>query len=80
MTKQAAIETLSFEDALGELEGIVRTLEKGETPLENSIAAYERGRALKEHCEARLNEARMKIEKLTAGPSGKLTAEPLDKQ
>ena len=73
-----AVEALSFEEALGELEGIVRSLETGQAPLENSITAYERGIALKKHCEAKLREAQMKIEKITVQPDGRIGTEPLD--
>lgn len=74
----AALETLSFEQALGELENIVRGLEAGETELEKSITAYERGIALKKHCEAKLKDAQAKIEKITVNADGSLSTEPLD--
>lgn len=73
-----ALESLSFEDALGELETIVRSLEKGDTPLEDSIKAYTRGTELKAHCEKKLREAQAKIEKITVGKDGSLSTEPLD--
>lgn len=72
------IHTLSFEDALNELEGIVRNLESGEAPLESSISSYERGIALKTHCETKLREAREKIEKITINQNGELSSVPLD--
>ena len=75
---EAAIKDLSFEQALGELETIVRGLEAGETELEKSITAYERGIALKKHCEAKLKDAQAKIEKITVGADGSLSSEPLD--
>ena len=75
---EAAIKDLSFEQALGELETIVRGLEAGETELEKSITAYERGIALKKHCEAKLKDAQAKIEKITVGADGSLSTEPLD--
>lgn len=78
MVKNQAIETLSFEEALGELEGIVRALETGQAPLEQSINAYERGIALKKHCESRLREAQAKIEKIMVGKDGSLSTQPLD--
>lgn len=59
------LENISFENALSELENIVKHLEKGEIPLEESISAYERGVALKKHCEAKLKDAQLKIEKIT---------------
>ncbi len=68
-----ALESMTFEDALTELEGIVRNLETGQTKLDESIAAYERGVALKKHCEKRLNDARLKIEKIALDPDGKPT-------
>ena len=61
MTAQTAIDQLSFEDALLELEAIVRNLEGANTPLEKSIEEYERGVALKKHCEAKLRDAQAKI-------------------
>ena len=51
------IPSMSFEQALGELEQIVQRLEQGKIPLEDAINAYERGAALKQHCEAKLREA-----------------------
>ena len=70
------IEKLSFEKALAELEDIVRKLENGEAELEASIALYERGAALKAHCEAKLKSAQEKIEKIVVGADGKPKTEP----
>ena len=67
---QNDISALPFEKALAELEEIVRRLEKGDVPLEDSIAIYERGEALKKHCEALLKRAEARIEKITVGPDG----------
>lgn len=64
------IEKLSFEKALAELEAIVQKLEGGAAPLEESIALYERGAALKAHCEAKLKSAQEKIEKIVVGGDG----------
>lgn len=70
---------MSFEEALTELEGIVRNLETGQTKLDDSINAYERGVALKNHCEKRLNDARLKIEKIAMDSKGAPTGlEPFD--
>ncbi|GAA6157630.1 exodeoxyribonuclease VII small subunit [Pyruvatibacter sp.] len=66
----ADIKKLSFEAALQELETIVSELEAGDVDLEKSIQVYERGTALKAHCEAKLREAEMKVEKITLGSSG----------
>ncbi len=67
------IETLSFEDALRELETIVRTLEQGQAPLDESIGLYQRGDRLKRHCEARLKAAQARIEQIAIGPDGRPT-------
>ena len=61
---------LSFEDALARLEGIVQRLESGQAPLEESISLYEQGAALKAHCEARLKDAQLRVEKIVVGPDG----------
>ena len=66
--KQTA--TLSFEDALKELEGIVASLERGEVSLDAAISAFERGTELKTLCQARLEEARMKVEQLRLPADG----------
>jgi exodeoxyribonuclease VII small subunit len=65
-----AVEDLSFEAALEELETIVSRLEQGEVDLEDSIALYERGMALKAHCERKLKGAEMRLEKIVLGPDG----------
>ena len=64
------IAALSFEDALRTLEDIVRKLEGGEVPLDSSIALYERGEKLRQHCQARLDAAQLKIEQIIAGADG----------
>ena len=61
---------LTFEQALAELETIVAELESGQAPLERSIEIYERGAALKAHCETRLEAARLRVEKIVVGPQG----------
>ncbi|MBU6235383.1 MAG: exodeoxyribonuclease VII small subunit [Alphaproteobacteria bacterium] len=74
MTKPAEnIEKMSFEAALSELETIVRAMESGQTPLEESITAYERGMALKKHCETRLKDARLRVEKINLSADGTAT-------
>ena len=67
----ADIGTLPFEAAMKELEAIVDRLEKGQVALEESIAIYERGEALKAHCDALLKSAEARIEKITLGRDGK---------
>ena len=64
------VSEMSFEEALAELEGIVQRLEQGRTTLDEAIGAYERGAALKRHCEARLRDAREKVERITLDPDG----------
>ncbi len=82
MTSGAApddIPSLPFERALAELEEIVRRLERGDVPLEDSIAIYERGEALKRHCETLLKRAETRIDKITIGPDGQASGTtPLD--
>jgi len=71
------VSALSFEAALKELEGIVARLEQGQVDLEDSIALYERGQALKAHCESKLKAAESRLEKIVQS-SGKLAGEPVD--
>jgi exodeoxyribonuclease VII small subunit len=69
-TPSCAIEDLSFEGALKELEAIVARLEQGEVDLEDSIALYERGQALKAHCEKKLKSAEGRLEKIVMAEDG----------
>lgn len=64
------IDTLSFEDSLRALETIVRQLESGDVPLEDSISLYEKGEKLRLHCQKRLDAAQARIERIVAGPDG----------
>ena len=73
--KEKPVDKMSFEEALAELEGIVKQLEAGEVELEKSIAIYERGAALKAHCESRLKSAELKVEQIVQGAGG-ITTEP----
>lgn len=70
------IAAMSFEDALAELEQIVRRLEGGQVKLDEAILSYERGAQLKQHCERKLNEAQQRVERIVIGPDGAVTAEP----
>lgn len=70
------IAALSFEDALSELEQIVRRLEAGNAKLDEAIAAYERGALLKRHCEAKLREAQLRVDKIVVSADGTVRAEP----
>ena len=76
--KAADLSKANFETALGELEDIVQKLESGDTSLEGAIEAYERGVALKKHCESKLREAQLRVDKIEA--DGTLSAEPLEPQ
>ena len=72
------VDSLSFEASLQELETIVRRLEEGKTTLEDAIKAYERGAALRAHCEKKLQNARLRIDQIVVGENGSLTTQPTD--
>jgi len=74
--KQPSIDSMTFEEALNELQTLVKTLEKGDAKLEEAIAAYERGAALKRHCEKKLREAQEKVDKIVERADGGLSTEP----
>jgi len=74
----AEIAKLGFEDALQQLEEIVRGLEGGKGRLEESIKAYERGALLKQHCENKLREAQMKISRIVVAADGAVKAQPAE--
>jgi exodeoxyribonuclease VII small subunit len=78
-TNHADVSKLSFERAIEELETIVKRLEEGKVPLEESVAIYERGEVLKRRCEELLRQAEARVEKITLDASGKPKgSEPLD--
>lgn len=72
----ADVAAMSFEEALAELEQIVRRLEGGQVKLDEAILSYERGAQLKQHCERKLNEAQQRVDRIVVGPDGAVTAEP----
>ena len=76
-TTPSEIAKLSFEDALKELEDIVRRLEAGNAKLDEALAAYERGALLKQHCESKLREAQARVDKIVLGSDGKPATEPM---
>ena len=78
--KPADFSKLSFEQALQQLETIVGQLEKGQVPLEESIAIYEQGTALKAHCESKLRDAEARIEKIVVGSGGTPSTAPFDEK
>ncbi|MGH7095643.1 MAG: exodeoxyribonuclease VII small subunit [Stellaceae bacterium] len=70
------IAAMSFEDALAELEQIVRRLEGGQVRLDDAIQSYERGTQLKRHCERKLSEAQQRVDRIVIAPDGAVSAEP----
>jgi exodeoxyribonuclease VII small subunit len=88
VTKQASIKeraaadadvaALTFEQALGELEKIVQDLERGQLDLDAAIRAYERGTRLRQHCDGKLREAQLRVDKITVAAGGVAAAEPAD--
>ena len=74
------IATLTFEEALRALEEVVRRLESGDVPLDDSISLYERGEKLRAACQARLDAAQARIERIVAGPDGTSATRPFDEQ
>lgn len=83
-TSQAAggeakpVDAMSFEEAMAALENIVGRLESGRVDLESSIALYERGAALRKHCETKLRSAEMKVEQIIQNADGAAATKPLD--
>ena len=79
MADNADVNKLTFEKAIEELESIVKRLEEGKVPLEESVAIYERGETLKRRCEELLRQAEARVEKITLDAAGKPTGTaPLD--
>ena len=72
----ADVAKLSFEEALAELQSLVKSLEKGDSRLDDAINSYQRGIDLKRHCEAKLREAQLKVDRIVQGADGSLVAEP----
>ena len=77
--KEINLEKLSFEDALIQLENIVRELEAGKIKLDDAVEAYEKATALKKFCEEKLKAAQLKIEKINVTPEGNVTVSDFDK-
>ena len=72
----ATLAAMTFEQALGELEQIVQDLERGQLDLDAAIQAYERGTLLKAHCDGKLKEAQLRVDKITVGLDDKVSVEP----
>lgn len=70
------VAAMSFEEALAELEQIVRRLEAGQIKLDEALVCYERGAQLKQYCEKKLNEAQQRIDRIVIGPDGAVGTEP----
>jgi len=68
----------TFEASLNQLETIVKQLEQGQVKLDEAITAYERGALLKKHCEQKLAEAKMKVEKIVFSADGSVGSQPAD--
>jgi exodeoxyribonuclease VII small subunit len=71
-----AIADMTFEAAIAELETLVARLEAGDASLEDSIALYERGVALKAHCDGKLKDAQLRVDQIVLGVDGKVGLEP----
>jgi exodeoxyribonuclease VII small subunit len=76
--KQEDIESLTFEAALNSLEEIMSQLDTGSIDLDKAVEAYERGAKLKEHCEKKLREAQLRIEKIEVDKNGEITTKVMD--
>ncbi len=74
----AEVTHMTFEDALAELERIVRGLEGGQQKLEEAITAYERGAKLRQHCEAKLSEAEQRVQAIVSGADGSVSLRATD--
>ena len=72
----AEIDAMSFEDALAELEQIVRRLEAGQVKLDEAIRCYERGARLRRHCEGKLDEAQQRVDRIVVGADGVISSRP----
>ena len=72
------VEEMSFEDAMREVEKVVSDLERGDVPLEQSIALYERGAQLKQRCQTKLKEAEEKVALITQEGDGNIGLKPID--
>lgn len=74
------VASLSFEEAMAELEALVQRLERGQLDLEASIAAYERGTELRRHCAKKLEEAELRVEQLSLAQNGRPSLEPFSER
>ena len=72
-----SLEKMTFEEAMKELERLVDSLDKGDVSLDEAIAAYDRGSQLKDHCQKKLNEAKMKVETIQSSGDNKVVPNKL---
>lgn len=77
MKEQKSIDQMSFEEAMQELEQIVKNIDSGAETLDSAVSSFERGVFLKKHCEQKLSEAKLKIEKITTDGNSLIKLEPL---
>ena len=77
MVNDSFLDKVSFEDAMKELEKLVDSLDKGDVSLDEAIAAYDRGSQLKDYCEKKLNEAKMKIETIQSSDKDNVISDQL---
>lgn len=78
--EERSLNDLSFEEAMGELESLVRRLEEGRFPLEEAIQVYERGTVLRKYCEAKLKAAQMKVEQIMVSSEGTIETNPFGQE
>lgn len=79
-TAQTKVENLTFEQAMAELEALVRRLEEGRISLEDAISAFERGSELRLYCESKLQAAKMRVEKISFSADGVAKTQPFDEE
>ncbi len=78
MSKMILDDAVTFEDAMQELEDVVKKLEDGRLPLEEAIASFERGSLLKQHCQKKLTEAQLRVDKIQTTSTGEIALVPFD--
>jgi exodeoxyribonuclease VII small subunit len=77
MNNDNMLDKMTFEEAMNELENLVESLDKGDISLDQAIAAYDKGSQLKDHCQKKLNEAKMKVETIQSSDNGEVIPDTL---
>ena len=77
MVDKNIVENMNFEEAMNELEKLVDSLDKGDISLDQAIAAYDRGSKIKDHCQKKLNEAKMKVETIQSSDNAEIISDKL---